>query len=58
MATSGGGGGGGDSSTTAGGGGEGECVNPPVKQEFQTARLLLTHLGVLSIDSLQVTVLP
>ncbi|XP_047737392.1 ral GTPase-activating protein subunit beta [Hyalella azteca] len=33
--------------------GEEECSAPPVCQEFQTARLLLTHLGLLSVDSLQ-----
>ena len=32
-----------------------ECVAPPVCEEFQTARLLLTHLGLLNVENLQVS---
>lgn len=33
---------------------ETECVAPPLCHEFQTARLLLSHFGFLSLDALQV----
>ena len=32
-----------------------ECAAPPLCQEFQTARLLLSHLGLLSLENLQKT---
>ncbi|XP_069158153.1 ral GTPase-activating protein subunit beta isoform X4 [Procambarus clarkii] len=35
---------------------ETECVAPPLCLEFQTARLLLSHFGFLSIDALQESV--
>ncbi|KAK7085954.1 hypothetical protein SK128_026619 [Halocaridina rubra] len=35
---------------------ETECVAPPLCHEFQTARLLLSHFGFLSIDALQESV--
>ena len=31
-----------------------ECKAPPLCQEFQTARLFLSHLGFISLDNLQV----
>lgn len=31
-----------------------ECKPPPLCQEFQTARLFLSHLGFISLDNLQV----
>lgn len=33
---------------------EKECTPPPVVHDFQTARLFLSHFGLLSLDSLQV----
>lgn len=30
---------------------ERECYPPPVKHEFQTARLFLSHFGLVSLDS-------
>lgn len=35
---------------------ETECVAPPLCHEFQTARLLLSHFGFLSLDALQESV--
>lgn len=35
---------------------ETECAAPPLCHEFQTARLLLSHFGFLSLDALQVRV--
>ena len=32
---------------------EGECVPPPPCSEFQTARLILSHLGFLSVPALK-----
>lgn len=32
-----------------------ECCPPPVKHEFQTARLFLSHFGLLSLDSNKVS---
>ena len=35
---------------------EAECTAPPLCQEFQTARLILSHFGLLSIEALQVII--
>lgn len=32
-----------------------ECKPPPAAQEFQTARLFLSHFGFLSLEALKVT---
>lgn len=31
-----------------------ECQSPPLCNEFQTARLFLSHIGFLSVEGLQV----